>query len=271
MSEVAELQQEQVITQEPGDPANAPPASDAQTGSPAQAEDGQKPAESQPAKTEPAPGEGKNRFQRRMDRAYREKAEAQARATFFEQQLKEVQAKAQAPKDEGAPKLEDFSDLQEYAEAYAKHKTQQAFKETEAKQRQMASLSQQQKLVESWESKASNAKHDDFDEVVGELKPTTPWAVAIMSADNGDEIAYYLGKNLDEAKAIAAMDPVAQIRAIGRLEAKLAANPPEPPPKSKAPPPITPLTGTETATVGDKPLTYEAWLKQRNKELGRKT
>lgn len=234
----------------------------------------QNPAESATAKpTEPAPGEGKNRFQRRMDRAYRERAEAQAKAAFYEQQLKELQQKQSAPKtDDGAPKLEDFNDLQEYAEAYAKHKTAQTIKETEARQRQMAQVSQQQKLIESWESKASRAKYDDFDEVVGELQPSTPWAAAIMTADNGDEIAYYLGKNLEEAKAIAALDPVSQIRAIGRLEAKLAANPPAPPPKSKAPPPIAPLTGTETGTVGESAPTdnFEAWMKKRNKELGRR-
>gem|GEM_PF-4077849 len=45
----------------------------------------------------------------------------------------------------------------------------------------------------------------------------------MMQADNGDDIAYYLGTHMDEARAINALDPVSQIRAIGRLEAKLAA------------------------------------------------
>ena len=107
---------------------------------------------------------------------------------------------------------------------------------------------------------------------MGELQPTTPWAVAVMEADNGDEIAYYLGTHLDEAKAIAALSPTAQIRAIGKLEAKLAAEPAKPSPTSKAPAPINPVSGTGSppAPVDPKTESFEAFMKRRNKELGRK-
>ena len=253
------------VPAEPATPKeDAPPAA---SGEPAQ-----NPAEPAPAKTEPAPGEGKNRLSRKLDRAYRERAEAQARAEFFESQLKEFQAKANPPKADGAPRLEDFSDIQEYAKAYAEHEKQQTFKQLETRHHQQSAAKQRAELVAGWEQKSANAKYEDFDEVVGDLQPTTPWAVAVMEADNGDEIAYYLGTHLDEAKAIAALSPTAQIRAIGKLEAKLAAEPAKPSPTSKAPAPINPVSGTGSppAPVDPKTESFEAFMKRRNKELGRK-
>ena len=230
----------------------------------------QNPAEQAPAKTEPAPGEGKNRLSRRLDKAWRERAEAQAKAEFFESRLKELEAKANPVKSEGAPRLEDFSDIQEYAKAFAEHEKQQTFKELSTRHQQQTQAQERAKLIAGWEQKASSAKYDDFDEVVGDLQPTTPWAVAVMEADNGDEIAYYLGTHLDEAKAIAQLSPIGQARAIGKLEAKLAAEPPKPKPTSQAPAPISPVSGTSSGPAEKPPASdFKAWLKHRNKELGR--
>jgi hypothetical protein len=51
--------------------------------------------------------------------------------------------------------------------------------------------------VTQWETKASRAegKYEDFDDVVGELTPTTPFAMAIMEAENAEDVAYYLVAN----------------------------------------------------------------------------
>jgi hypothetical protein len=45
---------------------------------------------------------------------------------------------------------------------------------------------------------------------------------AIISSEDGPAVAYHLASNPDEARRIAALDPVSQIRALGRLEAKLS-------------------------------------------------
>lgn len=228
------------------------------------------PADPAPAKTEPAPGEGKNRFQRKLDKVYRERAEAQGRADFLERQLNELRA-AQAPQaSPGAPKLEDFSDIQEYAKAYAEHEKQRAFQEIGTRNQQASVAKARADLIANWESKTDNDKYPDFHIVVGDLQPNSPWAAAIMEADNGDDIAYYLGKNVEEAKKIIAMGPLAQVRAIGKLEAKLAAEPVKPKPTSQAPAPIAALSGTGSGSGGrPDPKNYDAWLKARNKELGR--
>ena len=117
---------------------------------------------------------------------------------------------------------------------------------------------------------AADEKYEDFAEVVGELTPTTPWAIALMEADNGHDIAYYLGQHMDEAKAIAQMSPLGQVRAIGRLEAKLAATPPKAVTPSKAPAPITPLKGTEdaaNASAEPKDDNYKDWLRWRQRQV----
>ena len=91
----------------------------------------------------------------------------------------------------------------------------------------------------------------------------------MMEADNADDIAYHLGSHPKEAQRIAALSPLSQIREIGKLEAKLLAEPAKPKAPSKAPAPITPLTGvaqvaTEVPSEQDDMAT---WIKKRQKQV----
>ena len=215
----------------------------------------------EPEKTEPESPEAEpdkekatsRRFERRIDRAHKRAAEAQARAELLEKQLGELKA-AQAPKPSPtAPRMEDFTDVQEYAKAYAAHEKENALKDFEKTQKETQAKQYQAKLVSDWEAKASKAasKYEDFEEAVGDLKPTTPWAVAIMRSENGPEIAYHLGTHEAEVKNLMKLDPMEQILEIGKLSLKLSSPPTEKPKApSKAPPPITPVeavakTGTD--------------------------
>ncbi len=113
-------------------------------------------------------------------------------------------------------------------------------------------------------------KYEDFDTVVGKLEPTSPLTVAIMQAENGQDIAYHLGKNLKDAERIARLPPVQQIFELGRLAAKLSAEPEKPKTPSKAPAPINPLTGaTPTASTGlpSENDDTAAWIKKRQKQV----
>src|SRR5947208_12705393 len=71
------------------------------------------PGEKKPETTDEQPGKpGKNRFERRLDKAYRKAAEAQGRADFLEKQLAEIKAQGtQQQAATGAPRLEDFDDI----------------------------------------------------------------------------------------------------------------------------------------------------------------
>lgn len=228
--------------------------------------------EKTPKTPDPADKRGTSRFERRISRLHREAAEARAERDFLKRQMEESRAKEAA--DPAAPKLESFKDIEEYATAKAKYEAEKTLKQHQATQRAEAARREQAKLVETWETRAvrGSEKYDDFDEVVGEIKPTTPWALAIMEAENGDEIAYHLGKNLGEARRIASLPPTAQIREIGKLEYRLAAEPQKPKTPSKAPAPITPVSGAapvEAKSVYDKDITYDQFVKLRNKQLGR--
>ena len=225
----------------------------------------------EPKKTDEQPEKpGKNRFERRLGNAYRKLGEAEARARMLEQRLQEVSRPAQI---QGAPTLEQFGfDAEQYAKAYAEFETNRKFSELNRVQQAKAAEAAQRQLMDSWSDKAAKAfdKYDDFDEVVGELKPTSPAIVAIMQADNAADIAYYLGKHTKEAQRIGSLDPVSQIREIGRLEAKLSLEPIPNKQPSKAPAPIKPISGATTVESGLKPqMSYEDFVKVRNKQLGR--
>jgi len=131
--------------------------------------------------------------------------------------------------------LQQIQQQQQAQEYQRRQMEQQALEQQRLQEQERQRLQQQteqnqrqqdrQSILAGWKVKVARAraKYPDFGAVVGEITPGSPWATAMMQADNGDDIAYYLGTHMDEARAINALDPVSQIRAIGRLEAKLAA------------------------------------------------
>jgi len=216
------------------------------------------------------------RIEKKLGKAYREAAEAKARADLAERQLNEAR-QANAPKaPEGEPKLADFDyDPEKYATAKAEYAKTQAAKELDAKQKQESVKAEHAKLISSWEEKVDSAtdKYDDFSTVVGDLQPNTPFVAAVMHAENGADVAYHLGKNPKEAERIARLQPLLQVFEIGKLAAKLSAEPAKPKAPSKAPAPITPLTGaapTTSNSLDDKDLPDAVWMQRRNKSLAAK-
>lgn len=253
----------------PSAPAAAPLAEGAQPAAqnPAELAPAPKGDEKTPATPDPAEKRGQSRFDRKIDRLHRRAAEAEARASLFEKQLNDLKPKA--AEDPGAPKLEQFKDLDEWKQAIEKHAGERALKEHTAKQQSETQKQMQARLMEGWEEKAARAdsKYEDFEEVVGDIKPNSPWAAAMMEAENAEDIAYYLGKNLKEAQRIASLPPVSQIREIGKLEAKFLAEPPKPKTASKAPAPVAALSGT-SIVASDAPAVTDndkTWFEKRLK------
>ena len=213
------------------------------------------------------------RFEKKLDKAIRSRAEAQARADILEKRLAELESKAtpqaSAP---GEPKLEQFDyDPEKYATAKAEFAKTQFSKEAQAKQQADYQAQARQKLVSGWEEKVAKAedKYDDWQEKVGDIQPNAPFVAALMEADNGEDIAYYLGTHPKEAQRIAALQPLSQVREIGKLEAKLSIKTVEPKVPSKAPAPITPLTGAAAANSSEPSESDDtgAWIKKRQKQV----
>jgi hypothetical protein len=217
---------------------------------------------------------GKSRFERRIDRVNREKAQERARADAAERVAQELRQKYEQPQRTiPAPRLEDFTDIQQYAEAHAEWKMQTAKAADTERSNRENGVRQAQQLADAWESKLDRAyrKYDDFDEKVGDIKPTTPWAVALMLADNGDDVAYHLGSNVAEAKRIHALPPALQFIEIGKLAATLAAKPQEPKKPSAAPAPIAPVGGSQaTSNVPADTDDIKTWMAKENARMAKR-
>ena len=133
--------------------------------------------------------------------------------------------------------------LETWADKKAEFREAKKAKETAAQQEQRAF----QEILHSHEEReeAARDKYADYEQVAynPKLPITEPMAAALRLSDIGPDIAYHLGKpeNLKEVERIAKLHPIAQAKEIGKLEAKLIA---EPPAKktSSAPEPINPLT-----------------------------
>lgn len=134
------------------------------------------------------------------------------------------------------PSKEDNPDA--YAEALAERKAAELLARREAEREQLA-------LVDAYHDREEQARerYDDFEQVVynRNLPITDVMAQTIQASDIGPDVAYYLGSNPKEADRIARLSPFLQAKEIGKIEAKLADNPPVKR-TTNAPPPIKPVT-----------------------------
>ena len=205
--------------------------------------------------------------QRRIERL----ATAEAENRMLREQMQRPQ---QAAQDEagGMPQPEGFKTYEDYIAALTDWKVDQrlsGIREESAKSAQQREAEQQARTVRERMEQAAQ-KHDDFEEVA--LNPNVPitkfMADAIGESDLGGDVAYYLGSNIAEAKRIANLSPIGQVKAIAQIEAKLSQ------PQavvSKAPKPISPLSANKGAVTGlSDELPMDEWLKRRNAEVRRR-
>lgn len=136
------------------------------------------------------------------------------------------------------PPVDQFESPEAYADALAYQKAEQLLAQREEAR-------QQSEILESYHEKEEEArtKYDDFEQVAynPKLPITNVMAQTIQASDIGPEVAYYLGANPKEADRISRLAPIMQAKEIGRIEAKLATDPPVKRTTS-APAPISPVT-----------------------------
>jgi hypothetical protein len=179
------------------------------------------------------------------------------------QRAAEAQAK-QAPAE--LPPADQFESTEAYAEALAERKAQELLARREAEKIQS-------ETIEAYHDREEEArtKYDDFEQVAynPNLRITNVMAETIQSSEVGPDVAYYLGSNPKEADRISKLAPFLQAKEIGRIEAKLVA---EPVTKktSSAPAPIAPVTartsGTPSYDTTDprstKSMSTSEWIEQ---------
>lgn len=216
------------------------------------------------------------------------KAERKAKREM-DTRIAEIMARQQAPEQKSTPPdarpLPDkFTSTEDYVEAVAEWKAKEILKaerqqfetknQEEAVQRHAADLNAE--YLDRVEE--ATKKYDDFEEVTRNprLAISPIMADAIRSSDIGTDVAYFLGINPKEAERISRLSPLLQVKEIGRLEAKVLA---EPPAKktSSAPAPITPVkprgTSPARSTLDPKSLGEmgtSAWIKAEEDRMRKK-
>ena len=161
------------------------------------------------------------------------------------------QAREAAEAAQNAPPLEiesqinpdDYDTTEAYIEALVEERTEAVIKHRE----QSKSVNAVEKRYQEQVDEALD-KYPDYEQVAHTHQfMTNEMAAAIKASDISTEIAYYLGSNLDEAEKIFNLQPIQQVKELGKLEARLESNPPVKK-TTKAPAPIKPV-GKAKVTV----------------------
>lgn len=188
----------------------------------------------------------------------------------WEREQAQRSAEMQAPRTQANLNADQFETPEAYAEALAEQKVHELM----ARRDQQKQYSEVVEIYHEKEEEARN-KYDDFERVAYNpaLKITDVMAQAIQSSDIGPDVAYFLGQNPKDAERISRLVPLLQAKEIGRIEAKLAAEPPKPTKTSSAPAPIAPVSArggssqaydtTDPRAV--KTLSTSEWIAAENK------
>jgi hypothetical protein len=163
----------------------------------------------------------------------------------WEREQQQRMTEAQPSND--ALSVDQFESPDAYAEARAEQIASQRLAEREQNR-------VQNEIVEAYHDREEDArtKYDDFEQVAynPNVRITDVMAETIQSSDIGPDLAYYLGSNPKEAERISRLSPLMQAKEIGRIEAKVASEPPKTKRTTQAPAPIAPVKagGANTAT-----------------------
>jgi len=221
---------------------------------------------------EPATGEKKQnpKLEKRFSEltkqreAARQDAERERQAReALEARLQELESKANPQKsDEPDPKPDpaQFNDALEYAEALAEWTADKKMRERDQAELARKAQEEQSRMRQKFQERLEQAKKElpDYEEMIAssDVAVSQPVTDAIIESDVGPQVLYYLAENPDFARGLAEKSIMAQLRAIGRLEAKFekTETPKVKEPvakKSNAPAPISPLkAGGNPADTG---------------------
>lgn len=268
----------------PLDPNPPPPAPEPEPQLAPEPEPQPDPAPEPEPQPEPATGNGKAKpsLEERFARMSAQRRAAEEEARYWREKALATQpppVAVQEPPPEPAPvrpKRDDFQNPDDYdaalvswaadlsahkvrTEERTRENERRATAEREAQER--AAREEGERLQSTWNERRSKfvEQNPDYAEVAEspDVQISEIMAGAIMTAENGPEIAYYLGEHPEEAARIAGMtrgvytsgplagrpaaDTVRQLFEMGKIAAKLAAPAATPP---RAPAPISPLRTT---------------------------
>ena len=119
---------------------------------------------------------------------------------------------------------------------------------------------------------AGKSEFQDFDAAVANLQMvgmSRDFLEFTAASDAGAKLLHHLGKDLDEAARISALPPVLMARELTKLELKLSQ--PQAKQVSKAPAPITPVTGTSGGSKDPSEMTDAEFAKWRKSQIAQRS
>lgn len=202
-------------------------------------------------------------LQARIERATA-KAAAKAERRAFREATQRLNSHAQQQE----PKREAFANDEAYDQAQRQHAIREEARKLLEEQRRAEEVERRHEAFMEKAEKAAE-RYPDFHTVVGNpnLQINEAMAEFIAESDQGDEVAYYLGKNPMKAAQIAQMSPVKAARELAKLEGELAARPKATP--SKAPDPIKPVgsRGSSSSALPSDEDDIETWMRKERERM----
>ena len=203
-------------------------------------------------------------FQKRIDKVTADKYAEKRRADDLQKKLDEIETSKSELKK---PKLDDPEidyDEEALERASRDYEIQQGVNESLAKREEDAQATRQkqaqQEVATAFKEQITTLGKADF-EAKAQGIPNLPDGVAdaLMQSEDGAEVIYHLGNNLDKAEAIANMTPPRAMMELGKLSAQLATKPSIK--TSAAPDPIKPLGGGGSVTPkSDEEMTMAEFM-----------
>lgn len=186
--------------------------------------------------------------QDRIDELTKDKHAERQRADALARELERLKAESKPaeaqPKEDAEPDPADFT-YGETDPGYIKELGAWSARQQFEKLSREAEVKSQRRTVEqTWDERQKTFAKDNpdyFATLDKDWDCSPPMADAIRTSENGAAVAYHLAKNPEEARRLAGLNPLAAIREIGRLEARLepqakptgkpASDAPTPPPQ----------------------------------------
>lgn len=258
------------------DPETSTPEPTAETAEalPAQTEAREDATSAQPPVEEPKTGKPRSDINARLGQLSEQKRQAIERAEAAERRAAELEAKlnggptatvpdapSPAVKGDKEPDLSDFTDQPDPLGAWTKAMVKWELAQDRKWQAQQAEWDRVASRVEQIKAEGSK-KYPDWDERMSApdvatitLPPDTNRLV--RDSEFSVDVLYHLSTHPAEARALAAMEPLAAAKEIGKLETRLsgssASRPAASPPSHATPPPAPPTTlGKKPASPSDE-------------------
>jgi len=208
---------------------------------------------------------GGDGVQKRIDELTRARREAERQVEYWRGVATQTAQEAPAEK----PARDHYADPDDYVEALAEWKAEQAVAKVQQQQANQAANNARQSAWQAREAEAVVGLPDYAAVVSGNTTPVMPHVVdALLDSDHGPQLVYHIAKNPDVAARLNAMSATRAAIELGKLETTLMAPAVKQP--SNAPAPITPInTQSSGRSVDLTRVSMDDYVAERRRQGAR--